>query len=105
VVAREHGNVHRSGEFGAAAMCACSSAATRCAGRSASPSCCLPANAMRAAGGGLEDAYPQRPRLLDALRSWPTRRHRPRGRGMRGPDIGRGDPRRRVDAAPRPGAR
>jgi tRNA nucleotidyltransferase (CCA-adding enzyme) len=33
VVAREHGNVHRSGELGRRRCCACSSAAMRCAGR------------------------------------------------------------------------
>ena len=69
VVAREHGNVHRSGEFGAAgAACACSNAATRCAAGSASPTCCWPASAMRAGGSGSsEQPYPQRERLLAAL--------------------------------------
>ena len=51
VVAREHGNVHRSGEFGAAAIVAPARALRRAgAGPIASPSCCSPASAMRAAG-------------------------------------------------------
>jgi tRNA nucleotidyltransferase (CCA-adding enzyme) len=50
VVAREHGNIHRSAEFGAAAIVRCWSAAMPSASRSASSRCCSPANAMRAGG-------------------------------------------------------
>ena len=50
VTAREHGNVHRSGEFGAAALVRLLERCDACAGPTASPRCCSPANAMPAAG-------------------------------------------------------
>ena len=59
VVAREHGNIHRSGELRRRPpWCACWSAAMPFASRSALPTCCWPANAMRAAGWALRSRLP-----------------------------------------------
>jgi len=103
-VAREHGNVHRSGEFGAAAIVRllerCD--ALRRPDRFAE---LLFACECDARGRlGLEDtAYPQRPRLLDALRrvqavDATAIAAAATERGKRGPDIGQAIHVGRVDA-------
>lgn len=70
VVAREHGNIHRSGEFGAAALVRllerCD--AIRKPGRFEEILLACECDA-RGRGGKEEAAYPQRPRLLGALRA------------------------------------
>ena len=70
VVAREHGNIHRSGEFGAAALVRllerCD--AIRKPGRFEEILLACECDA-RGRGGKQEEAYPQRPRLLAALRA------------------------------------
>ena len=72
--------------------CGCSNAATRCAGRRASTTCCWPANAMRAAAPGCEDRpYPPRERLPPLLRRRAGGRHRG-GRRRRDGDAARKGP-------------
>jgi tRNA nucleotidyltransferase (CCA-adding enzyme) len=68
VVAREHGNIHRSGELNAAALVRLLERCDACASRRALPTCCWPANATPAAAwASSRPPYPQRPRLLAAL--------------------------------------
>jgi tRNA nucleotidyltransferase (CCA-adding enzyme) len=67
VVAREHGNLHRSGDFGARHWCACWSAATPFANRSASATSCSPANATHAG------AWASRMARIRNGRGWPAR--------------------------------
>ena len=96
VVAREHGNIHRSGELGAAAAGAPAGALRRAApAASASPRCCWPASATRAAGwASRRRPYPQRaaPGRARCARRWRwTPRRWPQAaaaRGLTGPAIG-----------------
>ena len=69
VVAREHGNVHRSGEFGAAAILRLLERCDALRRPDRFADMLLACECDARGRLGLEDsAYPQRPRLLDALR-------------------------------------
>jgi len=94
VVAREHGNIHRSGEFGAAALVRllerCD--AIRKPGRFEDILLACECDA-RGRGGKQEEAYPQRPRLRAALQAalsvdTADVSARARAAGAEGPRIG-----------------
>jgi hypothetical protein len=74
VVAREHGNIHRSGELnsGRRRWCGCWSAATPFASRSGLPTCCWPANATRGAPGLWPSALPAARALAGSTHSSPA---------------------------------
>jgi tRNA nucleotidyltransferase/poly(A) polymerase len=100
VVAREHGNIHASGELAAPNWCACWNAAMPSASPRALPTCCWLASATRAAGSdsktspipsaaGCSRCFPRRPAWPPM--AWRARRSRlaPRGRRSARRSIGR----------------
>ena len=104
VTAREHGNVHRSGEFGAAAIVRLleRSDALRRPDRFAELLLACECDA-RGRLGLEESAYPQRARLLEALRlveglDATAVAAAAAERGLRGPDIGKAVHDARIDA-------
>ena len=104
VTAREHGNVHRSGEFGAAAIVRLleRSDALRRPDRFAELLLACECDA-RGRLGLEESAYPQRDRLLEALRlveglDATAVAAAAAERGLRGPDIGKAVHDARIDA-------
>ena len=104
VTAREHGNVHRSGEFGAAAIVRLLERCDALRRPDRFGELLLACECDARGRLGLEDsAYPQRPRLLEALRR--VQAIDATGiaaaaaeRGLRGPDIGQAIHAARVEA-------
>ena len=95
VTAREHGNVHRSGEFGAAAIVRLLERCDALRRPDRFAELLLACECDARGRLGLEDsAYPQRPRLLEALRlvqaiDATAIAASADERGLRGPDIGK----------------
>jgi tRNA nucleotidyltransferase (CCA-adding enzyme) len=104
VTAREHGNVHRSGEFGAAAIVRLLERCDALRRPDRFAELLLACECDARGRLGLEDtAYPQRPRLLDALRrvqavDATAIAAAATERGKRGPGIGQAIHAGRVDA-------
>ncbi len=105
MVAREHGNIHRSGELDARRRwCGCSSAATRFASRERFAQVLLACECDARGRLGLEDRpYPQRERLLAALAAAQSVETEPIARaaqqaGAAGAKIGEAIARARVSA-------
>ncbi len=104
VTAREHGNVHRSGEFGAAAIVRLLERCDALRRPDRFAELLLACECDARGRLGLEgSAYPQRPRLLEALRlvqavDSTAIAAAATERGKRGPDIGQAIHAARVDA-------